>query len=837
MARRSFRTFEAIIPIPLRLERNEDFARVARAIAGRYEAQQYTVHSAPHGAGWRLSIRKHGFFPAPFGIRTALNARIEPGTEGALITLGIGLFDRQTVSLLANGVLSLPSLRRRKAWRTRWAEVQDEVMADIQHLVSSTGTSIEGSDAMKPHIAVSPRERPSTNNSISVPLLWLVDRDLRGAQVLQAFTHGATLTLADSTVQEPIEASLFHSGSHLYLSANNLPAREVQSIALRVSPHRMDTPRPGDYLFRVTAQGEVHAARADVDGSFVPLEVSSDDAEAVVASLAPQAWSVNLRISLEWFGGYARTDALYLAMERDANTIWQQWPRTADSSIPGTWGELLLMPVYPRALHTGSLFLPGSSGYAVVPYSPALHPHEITIECWVRLADDSAGTLIGNGRAHSYWLGVDDVMQFGYAGDWSVFKGQIPLTPGWHHVAITMAADGSRALYVDGQLDVYPGWKPAQERRESEVARHIPRLGRSHLMLRIGSDRDVEEEGSTLRGYIRELRIWNHARSGTEIRGAAFERLKGSEPGLVALWPFTQGLQDLVAGHDAGLIGGAALAREALDVSNFPEPRISQSQHDAPIAERMVSPWDAHIPMGAGKITLDGVARFTEYAHAATLRMEPDRKSTLKLALRPDALYLATGYLFGQFEDQRHSALTLWINCTGQGGSAPGATDLCLRLTPDSQLQTQRGDGQGFRGEVSIGISSAVLALNRFNPQEDIYAIDAPCWMGEVRIALEALAPFLSGESLRLAVKYEGAIPPKTLREFPDGVEFVRRWPEQFDEQRPETWGLVTTSGTPPPQVELVRERVLPLSSAHQTPFAHDSALPPDFLGKEGPRS
>ena len=42
-------------------------------------------------------------------------------------------------------------------------------------------------------------------------------------------------------------------------------------------------------------------------------------------------------------------------------------------------------------------------------------------------------------------------------------------------------------------------------------------------------------------GIIHELRLWNTARSMSEISGAMNHRLTGAEPGLVGYWPLNDG--------------------------------------------------------------------------------------------------------------------------------------------------------------------------------------------------------------------------------------------------------------------------------------------------------
>ena len=99
-----------------------------------------------------------------------------------------------------------------------------------------------------------------------------------------------------------------------------------------------------------------------------------------------------------------------------------------------------------------------------------------------------------------------------------------PLGDDWHHVAATFDAEGVRTLYVDGSV-VAPARVGAARRRREEDEVPMPAvLGSSTLPLRIGSDRD-DPDRDPLHGYVRELRIWDHARSAGEILETAFTDL------------------------------------------------------------------------------------------------------------------------------------------------------------------------------------------------------------------------------------------------------------------------------------------------------------------------
>ncbi|HEX6861532.1 MAG TPA: LamG domain-containing protein, partial [Thermoanaerobaculia bacterium] len=606
---------------------------------------------------------------------------------------------------------------------------------------------------------------------VAVPR-WLDPPAMDGKCGDPAYERGASL---------PGQVSIVHSSLDLYLCVTKLPAG-TERIAVGLDPDLSadSAPGTGDYVFSFTSTGTVTAQRGGPDGKLVPLTAA--DASAAFAT-----GSAEVRISLEWLGGYARNAGLGLTVEGKAGSSLLRWPEGAAPGSPRSWGTVALGPVY-EGTSAGSLFLDGREGYLVVPFAPELNPAELTVEAWVRAVDGDCGTLIGNGRSSSYWLALCEGVRFGHGGASTVLGAGHPLGDGWHHVAATFDAKGVRTLYVDGTVALQPGWEPPHERDEGEEVPPPARLGSSVLPLRIGSDRD-DPDRDPLHGYVRELRIWDHARSAEEIRETAFTDLSGGETGLVGLWPFTSDLRDLAGGHDAGLIGSAALAREGPKVSEFPEPPAGEP-YDYP-KRKPIPAWNAQVPavLDEKAITLDGECTRREYAGAAKLALEPDRSVHMKMLVAGDALYLCTNVVVGKAGSSK-SSVTLWIDRDGKPSTQPGSSELRLRLTPDGKLLAGTGNGVGYGGAAPSGITAKTVGGDRLRAQEDLRPLLAPWWSGEIRIPLKALAPFAPGSPLRFALAYDGEAPAGA------GLpqEIKARWPAVFQELRSDTWGVASTS-------------------------------------------
>lgn len=104
----------------------------------------------------------------------------------------------------------------------------------------------------------------------------------------------------------------------------------------------------------------------------------------------------------------------------------------------------------------------------------------------------------------------------------------------WNHIAVTRDEENNLQIYVNGVLTGSRVW-------EGEL-----RLDR------IGKD---------FSGRLADLRVWDHARSETEIEYNLYRRLAGTEGGLTGYWPLNDGAGavagDLTSAENNGAIVGA----------------------------------------------------------------------------------------------------------------------------------------------------------------------------------------------------------------------------------------------------------------------------------------
>ncbi len=152
----------------------------------------------------------------------------------------------------------------------------------------------------------------------------------------------------------------------------------------------------------------------------------------------------------------------------------------------------------------------GTTSYVDIPDNAELNPTTaITLEAWVYpLANDGCNCIVGKNWNTSYWFGLNcggGKLRFYPKGFSSQVNGNgvIPLNT-WTHVAATY--DGtSTKLYINGQLDA------------TSALNNGPLVVNTDPLY-IGCDRDGATRQYFWNGYIDNVRIWNVARTETQIR-------------------------------------------------------------------------------------------------------------------------------------------------------------------------------------------------------------------------------------------------------------------------------------------------------------------------------
>lgn len=179
---------------------------------------------------------------------------------------------------------------------------------------------------------------------------------------------------------------------------------------------------------------------------------------------------------------------------------------------------------------------------------PDLFPNSFTIEAWALydelgasggyiMANEGWDNGTGTGMGFSLRLQYADAkpeFSIGAGSGWDGVSGPVGsiVVGEWIHLAVTVQ-DDKLEIYINGVLS-------------GEKALAVP-MGVSTQNLSIAEGAMWKGRGMT--GKIRDIRIWNYARSASEISSNMNADLTGTEAGLLANWKMDEGSG--TTAHDA----------------------------------------------------------------------------------------------------------------------------------------------------------------------------------------------------------------------------------------------------------------------------------------------
>ena len=156
----------------------------------------------------------------------------------------------------------------------------------------------------------------------------------------------------------------------------------------------------------------------------------------------------------------------------------------------------------------------------------------LTVEAWFRVTTHTNDwiRIVGKGssgpRNYGLWIhqnGTFLFQQYG-SGDHTNAAYNAPIqTNQWYHIAGVRKASGSSDLYVDGQL-----------RASDNIPVTTPATSSDPLTFGYAGFHQY------FRGQIDEVKIWNIARTQSEIQSSLYSKLSGNEQGLVGYWDFNE---------------------------------------------------------------------------------------------------------------------------------------------------------------------------------------------------------------------------------------------------------------------------------------------------------
>lgn len=169
----------------------------------------------------------------------------------------------------------------------------------------------------------------------------------------------------------------------------------------------------------------------------------------------------------------------------------------------------------------------------------------MTFEVWMRPAVDETMAVGAapeeEGNMHFYRHADGHYYVFNQGQDERfALTGTAQATGEWHHIALVLGENG-RQLYVNGVLDA-----------QDEL------VAQPHRFVTVGAR---DDEDYSWIGGISEIRVWDTARTQTEIQQNMTSALTGDESGLAGYWPLNEGSGTVAtdlspSGNDGTIIGG-----------------------------------------------------------------------------------------------------------------------------------------------------------------------------------------------------------------------------------------------------------------------------------------
>ncbi|MFK5970718.1 MAG: choice-of-anchor Q domain-containing protein [Candidatus Marithrix sp.] len=147
-------------------------------------------------------------------------------------------------------------------------------------------------------------------------------------------------------------------------------------------------------------------------------------------------------------------------------------------------------------------------------------PNYYTKEAWVKFSGTPdknilSGTDIGSSTGNAF-LVSSQKLSAGHNGTWNYVQDSEALQTGiWYHVAVTYSSSGEMKLYKNGILIDTQAGVPIANSNRINIGNYI-----AHY----------------INGRIDEARIWNVARTQSQIQANIYKTLQGNESGLVGYW-------------------------------------------------------------------------------------------------------------------------------------------------------------------------------------------------------------------------------------------------------------------------------------------------------------
>ncbi len=289
---------------------------------------------------------------------------------------------------------------------------------------------------------------------------------------------------------------------------------------------------------------------------------------------------------------------------------------------------------------------------------------------------------------------------FQTASDLLILEGSTPVGTGvWQHAAMT--CDGNRfRVYLDGVLHL-----------EGDIARPLPDF--MYLLLHVAGGPESDSR-AYFRGFIDEVRLWNHDRTGSEIAGARAQQFATAD-GLISRWTFSEGtgITSAGTGSDPRLMGFAN--NNTTWTTGLPPPTgVPPSVTIQSPAAQAIFPISAPFQVSVAANDADGAVQKVEL-YLGSIKVGEDTSAPYDFVVVGQEIglkHLRAVATDNQGLTSTHRVALQMFPPTGGEGLYFDGVDDSVRMPADAPLATERftieawvcRDGSGTQSTYNTGI-------------------------------------------------------------------------------------------------------------------------------------
>jgi len=386
---------------------------------------------------------------------------------------------------------------------------------------------------------------------IKVTICW---SDAPGPVQPGVVDPGNRVLVNDMDVRVISPTAIVHQPWILDLANPSAPASFGDNITDNVEQVYIAAPEEGDYTVRITHKGSLQGGR-----QIVSIIASMSNSPSLISPPSGLT-TVTLTPALQWSSARGAISYDLVVAETpdfknpvisrgDLTANWfdasglkkltrYYWHvRVKDAQGVSDWSDAWSFTTGGNPTLAGhALYFDGGDDVVTLPHQPGFdviaQNDAVTVEAWVKVLGWGNGYFpvvdMHDGATGKGWsLRMHGTSGLEFIGESSVKTNFVPQLGQWYHIAVSYRrGEGKIRFYVDGT-----------RRAELNYSAEIPETAGGPLYLGF----NPSGGGDFANGVIDELRVWNIARSETDIAAYMYTAVNGNAPGVAAVMHLDEG--------------------------------------------------------------------------------------------------------------------------------------------------------------------------------------------------------------------------------------------------------------------------------------------------------